>query len=185
MVSENGASIAAAEYVNVGKWNDPEQLADWIGEWTFEDTPGGPYLLSTLIGRETTGAASVRHILGWVRIERDRLVPERFEAYDVPLGQRREAAHLTVTATPEKPVERALDGTGPRLPDLKNTTEHDQKAIESSDLAPSASISIPKSNNQGGVSGSHGRIIWIVLLGVAGIVLIVGALRAKSRRNHE
>lgn len=60
----------------------------------------GLYLHTVEEGRQTTGATSIRHVLFWLRIEAGRLVPERFEGYDVPIGATRSPAHLVTTATP-------------------------------------------------------------------------------------
>ncbi len=108
MIYGSGNIPVLGEFVNISKWHDPDGLSDWIGNYDLKNTDDGPYLVSTTIGRETTGATSIRHILYWVRIEATRLVPERFEAYDVPLGQERQASHLTSTALPEAPAKEAL-----------------------------------------------------------------------------
>lgn len=92
-----------APIVDVGKWNDPGGATDWIGDYAFRNTDKGPYLVTTTIGRETTGATSIRHILFWMRVESEQLVPERFEAYDVPLGRERQAKDLTTIALPVAP----------------------------------------------------------------------------------
>jgi len=107
MIYGSGNIPVLAEFVNISKWHDPDKLSDWIGSYAFKNTDKGPYLVSTTVGRETTGATSIRHILYWVRVEATRLVPERFEAFDVPLGQERQASHLKSTALPEKPTTEA------------------------------------------------------------------------------
>ncbi|WP_395746515.1 hypothetical protein [Prosthecobacter sp.] len=101
MLFGDGVTPTIAKIERVEKWDDDEGVSDWIGEYSFEETDKGPYLVSTSVGRETTGATSIRHVLGWVRIEATRLVPERFEAFDVPLGQKRHSAHLKITALPK------------------------------------------------------------------------------------
>lgn len=99
-----GDSPTVVSVERVEKWNDSEQITDWFGRYyTLEKKDGSLYLLSTAIGRETTGATFIRHILGWVRIEAKKLVPERFEAFDVPLRQERKPEHLKVTALPATP----------------------------------------------------------------------------------
>ena len=106
MLFGDGGTPTIATIEKIKKWNDKEGVTDWIGEYSFEKTEKGPYLVSALVGRETTGATSIRHVLGWIRIEATRLVPERFEAFDVPIGQKRQPAHLKITALPE--IEAAL-----------------------------------------------------------------------------
>jgi len=101
MLFGDGVTPMIAKTERIEKWNDDEGLADWIGEYSFEQTNKGPYLVSTSVGRETTGATSIRHVLGWVRVEATRLVPERFEAFDVPLNQKRQSAYWKKTALPE------------------------------------------------------------------------------------
>lgn len=125
MLFGDGETPTIATMEKVKKWNDKEGVTDWIGEFSFEKTDQGPYLVSTSIGRETTGVASIRHVLGWVRVEATRLVPERFEAFDVPIGQKRQPAHLKITALPE--VDAALP-----LPEStsRSHASHPQSEIE-------------------------------------------------------
>jgi hypothetical protein len=89
-----------APFVKVGSWKDPYKITGWIGDFTFRNTALGPYLVSICEGRQTTGASSTRHILYWVRIEAFRLVPERFEAYDVPISCQRQPSDLKAIARP-------------------------------------------------------------------------------------
>ncbi len=126
MLFGSGVLPTIATVEKVEKWDDNEGLPDWIGEYSFKNVDKRPYLVSTEVGRETTGATSVWHILGWVRIEADRLVPERFEAFDVPLGQELQPAHLIITALP-------VDGTispSPALPPNPQMSTKDNASQE-------------------------------------------------------
>ena len=108
MLFGQGPTPKLAPTVDVGEWKDPDGLRGWERDFAFANTKKGPYLLSVSEGRQTTGTTSIRHILYWLRIEADRLVPERYEAYDVPIGQKRQASHLKATAYPEKPITAPL-----------------------------------------------------------------------------
>jgi len=185
MLFGKGSLPLLAPIVSVGPWNDPEKITDWFGEYSFKNTDRGPYLLSTSIGRETTGAKSIRHILYWIRIEATRLVPERFEAYDVPIGQNRKAEYLKITALPVNDLESPQPSgrTSPTLPrESKGTSKN---SIEKDGLGHAKSL--PSAGNLAlknpSVQAPVERSWWIVGVSVAvGCVLLLGGWFLLRRR---
>jgi hypothetical protein len=166
-----------APVANVGPWNDPEQITDWIGDFVFQDTDKGPYLVSVWEGRQTTGATSIRHVLYWLRIEADRLVPDRFEAYDVPIGQKRQASHLKTTALPEKPITAPVLGSRQVPPPQPSATPPTATPTPSKP-APTARAA-PSSPAPTGdktpavVAESQTPVWWPWVVGIAALAVIV------------
>lgn len=159
-------------------WDDPYGVTDWINDYTLAHAPQGPYLRSESLGRPTTGATAVRHILYWIRIEETRLVPERFEVYDVPVGELRGPQHLLATirpSEPEAPHPGKSLATSQRPPKEDATTRIAATSAEKK--APSSLVPELKKNLD--------QLMWgAAIVFCLSVAILVARRRLRKRRHN-